>query len=66
MAAAAPQVGGQHWKRVSGSNTVGEAITSSSVSVWRNTASGLRAACWRALTEMRPKVLGPGCRVGFM
>ena len=35
-----------------------EAMTSSSVSVWRNTASGLRAACWRALTEMRPKVSG--------
>ena len=65
MAAAAPQVGGQHCSRVSGSNTVGEASTSSSVTVWRNTASGLRAACWRALTDMRAKVLGamPNCRM---
>src|SRR2546423_69554 len=55
MAAAAPQVGGQHCRRVSGSNTVGEASTSSSVTVLRNTASGLRAACWRAFTEMRAK-----------
>jgi hypothetical protein len=52
-------------QRVSGSNTVGEAITSSSVTVWRNTASGLRAACWRALTEMRPKV-SMGCRTAAM
>ena len=40
-----------HLQRVSGSNTVADAITSSRVSVWRNTASGLRAACWRAYKE---------------
>lgn len=47
---------GQHWNRVSGPKTGGLAITSSSVNVWRNTASGLRAGCRRTSTEMRPKV----------
>jgi hypothetical protein len=32
MAAAAPHVGGQHWKRVSGPNTCGEPSTSSTLS----------------------------------
>ena len=58
VAAAAPQVGGQHCSLVSGSNTIGAASTSSSVTVLRNTANGLRAACWRAFTEMRAKVSG--------
>ncbi|MNX53916.1 hypothetical protein D3C86_846240 [compost metagenome] len=38
MAAAAPQVGGQHCKRVKGSKIMGASITSASVTVWRKTA----------------------------
>ena len=48
IAAAAPQVGGQAMQAgQTRPNTVGEAITSSSVTTLRNTASGLCAACRR-------------------
>ncbi|MNJ56437.1 hypothetical protein D3C77_519820 [compost metagenome] len=56
IAAAAPQVGGQHCRRVIGSNTVGEAMISSRLTGLRNTANGLLAAWLRAFTEMRPKI----------
>ncbi|MCY1295731.1 hypothetical protein D9M68_366940 [compost metagenome] len=55
IAAAAPQVGGQHCRRVSGSKIIGEAMTSSVLTTLRNTASGLRAACWLALTRIFAK-----------
>src|SRR5687768_11037223 len=55
-AAAAPQVGGQHWYRVSGSNTSGDCITSSRLSSWVKMAYGFFAACLRALTETWAKV----------
>src|SRR5271157_4273182 len=50
IAAAAPQVGGQHCSRVSGPKIDGDANTSSTVTGSRNTAYGLLAACLRALT----------------
>src|SRR5512141_850903 len=49
MAAPAPQVGGQHWKRVSGSKTSSEARISSTDSTWLKRAYGLFDACLRAL-----------------
>ncbi len=57
-AAAAPQVGGQHWSRVSGPKTAGDASTSSRVTGSRNTAYGLPAACRRAFTATRAKRSG--------
>src|SRR3972149_5867951 len=58
-AAAAPQVGGQHWRRVSGSATIGEARTSSTVTGCLKMAYGLLAACLRALLEILAKASDP-------
>src|SRR6266508_937385 len=58
-AAAAPHVGGQHWRRVNGSATIGEARTSSTVTGCWKTAYGLLAACLRALLEIAAKAPGP-------
>src|SRR5690349_23046285 len=57
-AAAAPQVGGQHIRRVRGSKIIGEPRTSSTVTGSRNTAYGLFAAWARAFTEIFAKVSG--------
>src|SRR5512140_1205849 len=56
IAAAAPQVGGQHWKRVSGSKTSSEARISSVESTWLKMASGFFEACLRALEATFAKV----------
>src|SRR5690348_10400284 len=56
IAAAAPHVGGQHWKRVSGSNTSSEARISSTLSVWVKSAYGFFEACLRAFSEIFAKV----------
>src|SRR3954452_22610851 len=57
-AAAAPQVGGQHCRRVSGPKIFGELSTSSSEIGSRKTEYGLLAAWERALTAMRAKTSG--------
>src|SRR3954464_8796263 len=50
IAAPAPQVGGQHWKRVSGSKTSSEARISSTDRTWLKSAYGLFEACLRAFS----------------
>src|SRR5262245_2366123 len=55
-AAAAPHVGGQHWYRVSGSNTSGEPITSSRDSRSLKIAYGFFDAWARAFSAILPNV----------
>src|SRR5271165_2287420 len=58
IAAAAPQVGGQHCSRVSGPKISGDASTSFMVTGAVNTAYGLAAACCRDFTEIRANTAG--------
>src|SRR6185503_14342637 len=52
----APHVGGQHWYRVNGSKTSGDAMICSSEYVSLNSAYGFLEACRRAFSAILPNV----------